>query len=120
MGLGPHPVGRARRRCGGTTTAAPPPLRGRVGVRGTAQRPKKATPTPGGDEIPPYMSGVGPPAMRPRNPPPGGDEKRPRQRGVGNAQRLYMSGVGAPAVRPRNPLSVSPPRGELYGPALCP
>eukprot|EP00661_Eupelagonemidae_sp_cell13_P010667 gene10667-biopygen1779 len=89
MGLGPHPRGR---------------------VNGPKKRPR--TPTPGGDEIPPYMSGVGPPAMRPRNPPPGGDEKRPRQR--------YMSGVGAPAARPRNPLSVSPPRGELYGPALCP
>eukprot|EP00661_Eupelagonemidae_sp_cell13_P020117 gene20117-biopygen8526 len=40
MGLGPHPVARARR--GLRNCRAAPPLSGLVGVRGTAVRPRTA------------------------------------------------------------------------------
>eukprot|EP00661_Eupelagonemidae_sp_cell13_P021935 gene21935-biopygen5704 len=51
MGLGPHPVERARSG-------------GAVGV----QRPAKKTPPPlEGRPAAPHMSGVGAPAIRPRN-----------------------------------------------------
>eukprot|EP00661_Eupelagonemidae_sp_cell13_P020500 gene20500-biopygen14630 len=78
MGLGPHPVERARSGGG-------------VGARRTAQRP----PPPWGRRpATPHMSGVGAPAIRPRN------SVRPRKSGPGHGPG-YMSGVGAPAVRPR-------------------
>eukprot|EP00661_Eupelagonemidae_sp_cell13_P021393 gene21393-biopygen2653 len=51
MGLGPHPVERAR---SGGAEGAQRPLK---------QRPHAWKGTPGG----PYMSGVGAPAIRPRN-----------------------------------------------------
>eukprot|EP00661_Eupelagonemidae_sp_cell13_P020636 gene20636-biopygen10126 len=76
MGLGPHPVERAR--SGGAAGAQGPLKKRPHGWRGTPAAP--------------HMSGVGAPAIRPRNfragPGPG--------HGPG-----YMSGVGAPAVRPR-------------------
>eukprot|EP00661_Eupelagonemidae_sp_cell13_P020588 gene20588-biopygen23575 len=78
MGLGPHPVERARSG-------------GAVGVRRTPQRPpppRRRRPAT------PHMSGVGAPAIRPRN------SVRPRKSGPGHGPG-YMSGVGAPAVRPR-------------------
>eukprot|EP00661_Eupelagonemidae_sp_cell13_P020816 gene20816-biopygen4110 len=61
------------------------------------------------------MSGVGAPAVRPRNHAPGGDDP---------TSHPHMSGVGAPAVRPRpvararkRPHYVREPLvGELYGP----
>eukprot|EP00661_Eupelagonemidae_sp_cell13_P021681 gene21681-biopygen10194 len=62
MGLGPHPVARARRGVG-ESTAAPPRGpggvlgSGLVGVRGTAVRPRTYGPTPGGDERALYVWG---------------------------------------------------------------
>eukprot|EP00661_Eupelagonemidae_sp_cell13_P021606 gene21606-biopygen22185 len=78
MGLGPHPVERAR---SGGAVGAQRPLK---------KRPPRLRPRPGG----PHMSGVGAPATRPRN------SVRPRKSGPGHGPG-YMSGVGAPAVRPR-------------------
>eukprot|EP00661_Eupelagonemidae_sp_cell13_P021243 gene21243-biopygen19171 len=78
MGLGPHPVERAR--SGGAEGARRPLKRRPHGWR--------ATPSAS------YMSGVGAPATRPRN------SVRPRKSGPGHGPG-YMSGVGAPAVRPR-------------------
>eukprot|EP00661_Eupelagonemidae_sp_cell13_P021713 gene21713-biopygen20685 len=78
MGLGPHPVERAR--SGGAEGAQRPPKK----------RPHRRGATQGG----PHMSGVGAPATRPRN------AVRPRKSGPGHGPG-YMSGVGAPAVRPR-------------------
>eukprot|EP00661_Eupelagonemidae_sp_cell13_P020577 gene20577-biopygen20614 len=78
MGLGPHPVERAR--SGGAEGA-----RGPLKRPPPALRPRTASP---------HMSGVGAPAIRPRN------SVRPRKSGPGHGPG-YMSGVGAPAVRPR-------------------
>eukprot|EP00661_Eupelagonemidae_sp_cell13_P021259 gene21259-biopygen11654 len=78
MGLGPHPVERARSG-------------GAVGARGTV---KRRPPAWRGRPAGPHMSGVGAPAIRPRN------SVRPRKSGPGHGPG-YMSGVGAPAVRPR-------------------
>eukprot|EP00661_Eupelagonemidae_sp_cell13_P020736 gene20736-biopygen13130 len=78
MGLGPHPV--ERDRSGGAEGARRPAKRRPPGRRlavGTH-----------------HMSGVGAPAIRPRN------SVRPRKSGPGHGPG-YMSGVGAPAVRPR-------------------
>eukprot|EP00661_Eupelagonemidae_sp_cell13_P020911 gene20911-biopygen19148 len=76
MGLGPHPVERAR---SGGAEGAQRPLK---------KRPHRVEATTGA----PHMSGVGAPAIRPRNV--GGGP------GPGHGPG-YMSGVGAPAVRPR-------------------
>eukprot|EP00661_Eupelagonemidae_sp_cell13_P021712 gene21712-biopygen11687 len=78
MGLGPHPVERAR---SGGAEGAQRPLK---------QRPHRLEGTP----TSPHMSGVGAPATRPRT------AVRPRKSGPGHGPG-YMSGVGAPAVRPR-------------------
>eukprot|EP00661_Eupelagonemidae_sp_cell13_P020412 gene20412-biopygen4084 len=79
MGLGPHPVARARRglrNCKAAPLGFPPqgargcppvgPDRsgGRVGVRGTA---KRRPPAWRRRPATPHMSGVGAPAIRPRN-----------------------------------------------------
>eukprot|EP00661_Eupelagonemidae_sp_cell13_P020578 gene20578-biopygen16128 len=78
MGLGPHPVERAR--SGGAEGAQRP-------VKRRPHRWRRPTATS-------HMSGVGAPAIRPRN------SVRPRKSGPGHGPG-YMSGVGAPAVRPR-------------------
>eukprot|EP00661_Eupelagonemidae_sp_cell13_P021486 gene21486-biopygen8656 len=78
MGLGPHPVERAR--SGGAEGARRPPKQRPHGRRAPTSTP--------------HMSGVGAPARRPRN------SVRPRKSGPGHGPG-YMSGVGAPAVRPR-------------------
>eukprot|EP00661_Eupelagonemidae_sp_cell13_P025893 gene25893-biopygen7528 len=136
MGLGPHPVGRARR--------ARKPRRGRRYPVGRVRRGlRNAERTPG----PPYMSGVGPPASRQEAPP--------------TFRPLYVWGWGPSSTSPHHgrrltcssdstragtyttgytiggrvpkgqtmagtanhtpggdaPLSVRAPRPELYGPA---
>eukprot|EP00661_Eupelagonemidae_sp_cell13_P021054 gene21054-biopygen11638 len=82
MGLGPHPVERARSG----------------GAEG-AQRPrKKRPPRWGGRPAAPYMSGVGAPAIRPRNCRAGpctAPKKRPRPR-----PRLYVWGWGPSCTAP--------------------
>eukprot|EP00661_Eupelagonemidae_sp_cell13_P020510 gene20510-biopygen16123 len=56
------------------------------------------------------MSGVGPPATRPRTRSAGGDPFAWRRRPL-PALRPHMSGVGAPAIRP-HPRHVPLPRGS--------
>eukprot|EP00661_Eupelagonemidae_sp_cell13_P020329 gene20329-biopygen23555 len=82
MGLGPQPVEPAL--CGGG-----------VGVQGTAQRPPPAWRR---RPATPHMSGVGAPAIRPRNCRAGpctAPKKRPRPR-----PRLYVWGWGPSCTAP--------------------
>eukprot|EP00661_Eupelagonemidae_sp_cell13_P008366 gene8366-biopygen18117 len=131
MGLGPHPRGRVNAKNGpapirleatprpgsiclglGPQLLRPRPVaRARRGARNRAT----AYPTPGGDENPPYMCGVGAPPMRPRTPTPGGDALNGPSYVWG-----WAPSYTAPLLRPRTPPAREPPQRRIMRPRTRP